>query len=317
MKPPVSLTSQTTVDEPGERRRISSRQAGQQVLAARHTHHRGASGRQVERETTPETRRRSGDDGHRSSNLEHGVLLCWSNVARVGHPGQWQHCPMDAPRTARAMWKLFEPLHAVTYFVDECIEEYGVGGSEGLLDGLLRRSGRSHGRGDAGRRRRHLLQLQSRPGRAGPPRRLGLRGTRPGARGPAGRGRPFPAAGSSAPTGAGRRYRRRRFGPGRRAGALGGRGTDRSRVDRWRRPTWRWPGPTSPTWRCGRRPPCCASTAATATSRRWSRPAWTAARRWSRWRPPVRCPRRCSRRPGVGTTTPGTRRPTPWWSGAG
>ncbi|HEY5024961.1 MAG TPA: hypothetical protein VII76_08295 [Acidimicrobiales bacterium] len=44
---------------------------------------------------------------------------------------------MDAPRTARAMWKLFEPLHAVTYFADECIEEYGRAGLKGFWMGYF------------------------------------------------------------------------------------------------------------------------------------------------------------------------------------
>jgi hypothetical protein len=44
---------------------------------------------------------------------------------------------MDAPRTARAMWKVFEPLHAVTYFADECIEEYGAAGLKGFWMGYF------------------------------------------------------------------------------------------------------------------------------------------------------------------------------------
>ncbi len=44
---------------------------------------------------------------------------------------------MDAPRTARTMWKLFEPLHAVTYFVDECLEEYGAAGLKGFWMGYF------------------------------------------------------------------------------------------------------------------------------------------------------------------------------------
>ncbi len=44
---------------------------------------------------------------------------------------------MDAPRTARAMWKLFEPLHAVTYFADECIEEYASAGLKGFWMGYF------------------------------------------------------------------------------------------------------------------------------------------------------------------------------------
>ncbi len=48
---------------------------------------------------------------------------------------------MDAPRTARAMWKLFEPLHAVTYFAEECIEEYRAAGLKGFWMGYF--AGRS------------------------------------------------------------------------------------------------------------------------------------------------------------------------------
>jgi len=48
---------------------------------------------------------------------------------------------MDAPRTARAMWKLFEPVHAVTYFAEECIEEFGAAGLKGFWMGYF--AGRS------------------------------------------------------------------------------------------------------------------------------------------------------------------------------
>jgi hypothetical protein len=44
---------------------------------------------------------------------------------------------MDAPRTARAMWKLLEPLHAVTYFAAECLEEYGAAGLKGFWMGYF------------------------------------------------------------------------------------------------------------------------------------------------------------------------------------
>jgi hypothetical protein len=44
---------------------------------------------------------------------------------------------MDAPRTARAMWKLFEPLHAVTYFADECLEQYRAVGLKGFWMGYF------------------------------------------------------------------------------------------------------------------------------------------------------------------------------------
>jgi hypothetical protein len=44
---------------------------------------------------------------------------------------------MDAPRTARALWKLFEPLHAVTYFADECIAQYATVGLKGFWMGYF------------------------------------------------------------------------------------------------------------------------------------------------------------------------------------
>ena len=44
---------------------------------------------------------------------------------------------MDAPRTARVMWKLFEPLHAVTYFAEECLEEYKAAGLKGFWMGYF------------------------------------------------------------------------------------------------------------------------------------------------------------------------------------
>jgi len=55
---------------------------------------------------------------------------------------------MDAPRTARAMWKLFEPLHALTYFAQECIEEYGSAGLKGFWMGYF--AGRSAPMGAVG-----------------------------------------------------------------------------------------------------------------------------------------------------------------------
>jgi hypothetical protein len=48
-----------------------------------------------------------------------------------------QHCLMDAPRTARAMWRLYEPLHALTYFADECLEEYRSAGLKGFWMGYF------------------------------------------------------------------------------------------------------------------------------------------------------------------------------------
>lgn len=55
---------------------------------------------------------------------------------------------MDAPRTARTMWKLFEPLHAVTYFAEECREEYSSAGLKGFWMGYF--AGRSAPMGPVG-----------------------------------------------------------------------------------------------------------------------------------------------------------------------
>ncbi|MDR3650007.1 MAG: hypothetical protein P4L20_13015 [Acidimicrobiales bacterium] len=55
---------------------------------------------------------------------------------------------MDAPRTARAMWKLFEPLHALTYFAPECIEEFGTAGLKGFWMGYF--AGRAAPMGEVG-----------------------------------------------------------------------------------------------------------------------------------------------------------------------
>jgi len=55
---------------------------------------------------------------------------------------------MDAPRTARAMWKLFEPLHALTYFADECIDQYKAVGLKGFWMGYF--AGRSAPMGAVG-----------------------------------------------------------------------------------------------------------------------------------------------------------------------
>jgi hypothetical protein len=44
---------------------------------------------------------------------------------------------MDAPRTARSMWRLFEPLHALTYFADECLEQFRAAGLKGFWMGYF------------------------------------------------------------------------------------------------------------------------------------------------------------------------------------
>ena len=55
---------------------------------------------------------------------------------------------MDSPGTARAMWALFEPLHAVTYFADECVAAYGAAGLKGFWMGYF--AGRSAPMGAVG-----------------------------------------------------------------------------------------------------------------------------------------------------------------------
>jgi hypothetical protein len=55
---------------------------------------------------------------------------------------------MDAPRTARAMWRLFEPVHAVTYFAEESGEEYGAVGLKGFWMGYF--AGRAAAMGPVG-----------------------------------------------------------------------------------------------------------------------------------------------------------------------
>ena len=55
---------------------------------------------------------------------------------------------MDAPRTARTMWTLFEPLHALTYFADECAEEFTAAGLKGFWMGYF--GGRSAPMGAVG-----------------------------------------------------------------------------------------------------------------------------------------------------------------------
>ncbi len=214
---------------------------------------------------------------------------------------------MDAPRTARTMWKLFEPLHALTYFADECAEEYTAAGLKGFWMGYF--GGRSAPMGAVGPAVVDATFFSFNPERvaralpdawwfAAPDRVLEAR--------LAGVDRALGRILGPDGVGADHRFHGRRPGPRRRTGAhRASRGSPSTAVP-WPPPTSRCTGPKSPTWPCGRRPQCCASTAATGTSWRWWRRGSTAARRSSPWPPPVRCRGRCSRRRGVGTTTPGT-----------
>jgi hypothetical protein len=55
---------------------------------------------------------------------------------------------MDGPATARRMWRLFEPLHAVTYFASESRDAYGDAGLKGFWMGYF--AGRSAPMGEVG-----------------------------------------------------------------------------------------------------------------------------------------------------------------------
>ena len=49
----------------------------------------------------------------------------------------------DAAHTARAMWTLFEPIHAVTYFAPEAPRGLRAGGAARILARFLRGTGRA------------------------------------------------------------------------------------------------------------------------------------------------------------------------------
>ncbi|HUI02084.1 MAG TPA: hypothetical protein VLZ77_00965 [Acidimicrobiales bacterium] len=44
---------------------------------------------------------------------------------------------MEHVRSARAMWQVFEPVHAVTYFTDEAVEAFGAAGLKGFWMGYF------------------------------------------------------------------------------------------------------------------------------------------------------------------------------------
>ena len=203
------------------------------------------------------------------------------------------------PADVRELWRTTEPFHAVAYFAPEVVEAEARLGSEGLLDGLLRRPGRTDGRGRArrsssppsstsrrgwssgrcptpGRSRRRQTVLADRASTASTVRCAALLG---------------PLVGSAELRTAAELAR------------AGGRRLSRPRVDRWPR---RGPASRRRTTRishCGWRSRSCASTAATVTWPRSSRTDSTAARCTRCWwrRAARRGP--CSSGPAAGTTT--------------
>ena len=75
---------------------------------------------------------------------------------------------MGNPTTARRMWRVFDPLHAVTYFAPECDEEFRACGLKGFWMGYFAGRSRPHGCGGAGGGDGDLLQLRTPSWRPGP-----------------------------------------------------------------------------------------------------------------------------------------------------
>ena len=116
-KPSVSLTSQVTVDELGDDCCISSARLGEELRrrASPTTVAPRAAMSRAKRRPRPDDAPVTTATAPRSSNM---AILPWLLAAI-------EHCLMDAPRTARAMWKLLRaPARASTYFADECLEEF-------------------------------------------------------------------------------------------------------------------------------------------------------------------------------------------------
>ena len=189
------------------------------------------------------------------------------------------------PALARKMHRTLEPYHGIIYFSPEAAAAYKALGlpdrQMGYFASPRRRPGPRAGRG----RHRHLLQLRAGRGRCAASLRRGTLAS--------------PAAlldarlaGIDADPAAGPRrgHRERRGGGGGRAGPSGGRGLHARGSSALRRPRLACLGPTTRTSCCGTPSPCCASTAATGTSRPWWSRGSTAARRWSSTAPPARCP---------------------------
>ena len=72
----------------------------------------------------------------------------------------------DAAHTARAMWTLFEPVHAVTYFAPEARAAFEEAGLRGFWRGYF--AGRAAPLGPVGRGGRDRVVLQFRPRLRGP-----------------------------------------------------------------------------------------------------------------------------------------------------
>ena len=173
------------------------------------------------------------------------------------------------------MWSLFEPVHVVTYFTPQALRRARRGRPARLLAGLLRRPRGAAGRG-VGRRRCWPRSSASHPSMVNkampsvwtlvsPEAALQARvdGAVAALTVLLADERRRHVAEVVELLEAGRRPR------SNRPGACSARPTSRSR-----RTSTRWHG-------CGRPPPRCASTAATATSRPWSRPASARSRRSS------------------------------------
>ena len=73
------------------------------------------------------------------------------------------------PVIARKTWRTLEPLHGMIYFVPEADESYQAIGLQGNRMGYFASRATGHGPGPGRGGGRHLLQLQSGPGRSGHP----------------------------------------------------------------------------------------------------------------------------------------------------
>lgn len=204
--------------------------------------------------------------------------------------------PADAAVAARRVWRLAEPVHAVTYFAPEARAAYEEAGLRGYWRGYF-------------------------AGRAAP---LGPVGPEPVVAAffgfaPAMVARALPGVWTLAPPE--RALEARRLGAGaalRRL--LAGREAEVAEAVDLLRPVTgglgvagrvlaaanlALPSPATRSTPSGTRPLCCGSTAGTAMSRRSSRPAWTGARRWCCARASTCRVRSCSRT-AAGATSSGT-----------
>ena len=220
----------------------------------------------------------------------------------------------DAAHTARSMWTLFEPIHAVTYFTPESRSAFEQAGLRGFWRGYF--AGRAAPLGPVGAAVvtasffgfAPALVARAIPGvwdLISPADALRTR-----LAGPTGRSGPAPRTGGRSGQG-----RRTALAGDRRTG-LRGPGAGRGQ----RRAVGRFPGGDGSVCRpwpgSGRLPPCSASTAATGISPRWPRRASTAARPWCCGAASTCGGRTCSRY-GAGPTSSGTTRSRDWPTAAG